>query len=60
MTKTATGWFQLMNAYNKDTVMITTDLDIMWLIRYSGWQKMHRNVYFYYIVQRFKIPNNTE
>ena len=32
------GWSQSTRKYNDDTVMMITNLDILWLTRYPEWQ----------------------
>ena len=41
ITNPVAVWFQLTHTYNDETVMTITDLEIMFLIRYSGWQEIY-------------------
>ena len=40
MTNPLMGWFKLTHTYNYEAVMNITDLETMWLTRYSGWQEL--------------------
>ena len=60
MTNPGVGWSQLMRAYNDDTVITITNLEIMWLTRYPGWQEVCMTEYLEFLVLSFNIPNNIE
>ena len=54
------GWSQSTRKYNDDTVMMITNLDILWLTRYPVWQEMHKTSCLYFLFLSFKILNNIE
>ena len=57
MTKHVAGWFQLMLKYNYETVMMITNLEIMYMSRYYGWKNSHD---YGFILPNTKFKNTTQ
>ena len=44
MTNPVVGWYHLMHAYDDETVIMTTNLKITWMNRYTGYKEMNMTI----------------